>query len=116
VTSFPEIYKASVAGNSVVVPFVVDGQVESYLRTGELGNMPLFAMDLVSSGKTAQQFGLVPVGKPILTAYPSVWKRTTSNEEDGFGIGSKLDDIANIIQRRFAESGVQFAPLDFRGL
>ena len=33
-----------------------------------------------------------------------------------YGIGSKLDDIANVIQRRFAESGVKFAPLDFRGL
>ena len=61
----------------------VDGQVESYMRNGVYPNT-IFAFDLVRSGKTAKNFGLVPVNKPVLTVYPSIWS--------GGNIGAKKTD------------------------
>ena len=58
--------------NYAFTPQTVDGQVESYMRNGVYPNT-VFAFDLVRSGKTAKNFGLVPVRKPVLTVYPAIW-------------------------------------------
>lgn len=53
----------------------VEGGVEKALRSGDYGPNTLFAVDIVRSGKTIANEGLVRIGEPFCVSSPTLFER-----------------------------------------
>jgi len=109
VTSYPELmsyyfrrkFGKDISGSDI---WRVDGQVESFMRSGVVPNLN-YAYDIVGSGETARKFGLVsvdeeaPAGDKSYRALPSFWKSDYLYEYQE----EKLETILPEIRKRISE-------------
>ncbi len=76
-TSYPCIARvlasAKIPGRVEVIR--VEGGVEKALRSGDYGPNALFAVDIVRSGKTIADEGLVRIGEPLCVSSPTLFER-----------------------------------------
>jgi len=129
VTSYPELYKFLSyyrSANSVedleykIPPTIkVNGNVEAYLRNGVYPNAAI-AVDLVQTGKTATENGLVALrnrstlsGRKSLDsrdrtgsspAEPSIWRMDNVEE----GVRKRIEDLIAVIEQKVKDANFDF--------